>query len=146
MALGHNAVSFPLSNHSFNLTSHPMTWQHCPLPFQSCDSNTSKQHKMSPPFRLASKSENPSFWWNSTLHFPPCCHTMSERLALMWLVAIQLYERNEQMLLYPPITIFHLALQSPLYSGTWSTFSLHFPFFSADCNGPYLFKDILRAA
>lgn len=36
-------------------------------------------------------------------------------------------KENEQMLLFPPITTFHLALRSPLYSNTRSTFSLHFP-------------------
>lgn len=64
--------------------------------------------------------------WNSILHFPPCRHTLAERLALMWLAAIQVYERNEQMFLFPPITTFHLALPSSLYSMR-STFSLHFP-------------------
>lgn len=97
-----------------------------------------KQHKMSPPLNL-------SFCWNSTLHIPPCCHTLAERLALMWLAAIQVYERNEQMWLFPPITILHLALQPPLYS-TLSTFSLHFPFSFPDCNSPQLLKNISRAS
>lgn len=123
-----------------------MTWQHLLLPFISNLWLKQSKHKMSPPFPGLHIPK--SFCWNPTLLFPPRCHTLSERLALMWLAAIQPYERNEQMSLFPPITIFHLALQSPLYSSTWSTFSLHFPFFSPDCNQPrllhYIFKSCLE--
>lgn len=85
--------------------------------------------------------------WNPTLLFPPRCHTLSERLALMWLAAIQLYERNEQMWLLPPITIFHLALQSPPYSSARSTFSLHFPFSSPDRDHPpVLLRNIFKSS